>query len=56
MRIDIERRWRFGQMDYETGLIADVRAGKGESRDRWDQSGCRGYEEPARTWGASIDR
>src|SRR6266566_875615 len=27
MRIDIESRWRFHQVDFETGLIGDVRAG-----------------------------
>ena len=30
MRIDIESRWRFHQVDFETGLIGDVRAGKAD--------------------------
>ena len=30
MRIDIESRWRFHQVDSETGLIGDVRAGKAD--------------------------
>jgi TRAP-type C4-dicarboxylate transport system substrate-binding protein len=30
MRIDIETRWRFHQVDFETGLIGDVRAGKAD--------------------------
>jgi TRAP-type C4-dicarboxylate transport system substrate-binding protein len=28
MRIDVKPRWRYGQIAYEKGLIADVRAGK----------------------------
>src|SRR5215471_2399146 len=30
MRIDIKYRWRFGQINYENGLIGDVRAGKAD--------------------------
>jgi TRAP-type C4-dicarboxylate transport system substrate-binding protein len=30
MRIDIEPRWRLHQVDFETGLIGDVRAGKAD--------------------------
>ena len=30
MRIDIEGRWRTHQVDFETGLIGDVRAGKAD--------------------------
>jgi TRAP-type C4-dicarboxylate transport system substrate-binding protein len=30
MRIDIESRWRLHQVDFETGLIGDVRAGKAD--------------------------
>jgi TRAP-type C4-dicarboxylate transport system substrate-binding protein len=30
MRIDIETRWRFHRVDFETGLIGDVRAGKAD--------------------------
>jgi len=30
MRIDIETRWRLHQVDFETGLIGDVRAGKAD--------------------------
>ena len=30
MRIDVKDRWRLGQVRYENGLIADVRAGKAD--------------------------
>jgi hypothetical protein len=30
MRIDIQSRWRLHQVDFETGLIGDVRAGKAD--------------------------
>jgi TRAP-type C4-dicarboxylate transport system substrate-binding protein len=43
MRIDVKPRWRYGQIDYEKGLIADVRAGKtdlGATGSRaWDSVG-----------------
>jgi TRAP-type C4-dicarboxylate transport system substrate-binding protein len=43
IRIDVESRWRFGQVRYENGLIGDVRAGKADlgvagSRS-WDSVG-----------------
>jgi len=43
MRIDMKPRWRYGQIAYEKGLIADVRAGKadlGATGSRaWDSVG-----------------
>jgi TRAP-type C4-dicarboxylate transport system substrate-binding protein len=43
MRINIKDRWRFGQVNYETGLIGDVRAGKAElgvvGSRAWDSVG-----------------
>lgn len=43
MRIDIEYRWRFGQVRYENGLIGDVRAGKADlgvvGSRAWDSVG-----------------
>lgn len=43
MRIDVKPRWRYGQIEYEKGLIADVRAGKadlGAAGSRaWDSVG-----------------
>ncbi len=30
VRIDVRSHWRKGQIDYESGLIADVRAGKAD--------------------------
>lgn len=43
MRIDVKSRWRSGQVAYENGLIADVRAGKadlGATGSRaWDSVG-----------------
>ena len=43
LRIDIRNRWRFGQVAYENGSIADVRAGKadlGAAGSRaWDSVG-----------------
>src|SRR5262249_38003192 len=30
LRIDIKTRWRFGQVQYENGLIEDVRAGRAD--------------------------
>jgi TRAP-type C4-dicarboxylate transport system substrate-binding protein len=43
MRINIKDRWRFGQVNYETGLISDVRAGKADlgvvGSRAWDSVG-----------------
>jgi TRAP-type C4-dicarboxylate transport system substrate-binding protein len=43
MRINIKDRWRFGQVNYETGLIRDVRAGKADlgvvGSRAWDSVG-----------------
>ena len=47
MRIDIKDRWRFGQINYETGLIRDVRAGKADlgvaGSRAWDSVGVNGF-------------
>ena len=44
MRINIKDRWRFGQVNYETGLISDVRAGKADlgvvGSRAWDSVGA----------------
>jgi TRAP-type transport system periplasmic protein len=47
MRIDIEYRWRFGQVKNETGLIGDVRAGKADlgvvGSRAWDSVGVNSF-------------
>jgi TRAP-type transport system periplasmic protein len=47
MRIDIEYRWRFGQVRNETGLIGDVRAGKADlgvvGSRAWDSVGVNSF-------------
>jgi TRAP-type transport system periplasmic protein len=48
MQIDLRSRWRFGQVNYETGLIGDVRAGKadlGVAGSRvWDSVGVNSFQ------------
>jgi hypothetical protein len=47
MRIDIEYRWRFGQVKFENGLIGDVRAGKADlgvvGSRAWDSVGLSSF-------------
>src|SRR5215470_5329673 len=47
MRIDIESRWRQHQVDFETGLIGDVRAGKADlgvaGSEAWASAGVNGF-------------
>jgi len=47
MRIDIKSRWRFGQVQYENGLIEDVRAGKADlgvaGSRAWDSVGVNSF-------------
>jgi TRAP-type C4-dicarboxylate transport system substrate-binding protein len=47
MQIAIEYRWRFGQVNDETGLIGDVRAGKADlgvvGSRAWDSVGVSGF-------------
>jgi TRAP-type C4-dicarboxylate transport system substrate-binding protein len=47
MRVDIEYRWRFGQVTCENGLIGDVRAGKADlgvvGSRAWDSVGVSSF-------------
>jgi TRAP-type C4-dicarboxylate transport system substrate-binding protein len=47
MRIDIESHWRLHQVDFETGLIGDVRAGKADlgvaGSEAWASVGVNGF-------------
>jgi len=47
MRIDIKIRWRFGQVQYENGLIEDVRAGRADlgvaGSRAWDSVGVNSF-------------
>ena len=47
MRIDIKSRWRSGQVNYENGLIGDVRAGKADlgvvGSRAWDSVGVNSF-------------
>jgi TRAP-type transport system periplasmic protein len=47
MRIDIKSRWRFGQVQYENGLIEDVRAGRADlgvaGSRAWDSVGVNSF-------------
>jgi TRAP-type transport system periplasmic protein len=47
MRIDIESRWRQHQVDFETGLIGDVRAGKADfgaaGSEAWASAGVNSF-------------
>jgi TRAP-type C4-dicarboxylate transport system substrate-binding protein len=47
MRIDIESRWRQGQVGFETGLIGDVRAGKADlgvaGSEAWASAGVTSF-------------
>jgi TRAP-type C4-dicarboxylate transport system substrate-binding protein len=48
MQIDGKYRWRFGQVNYETGLIGDVRAGKADlgvvGSRAWDSVGVTSFQ------------
>ena len=48
MRIDVKDRWRLGQVRYENGLIADVRAGKADlgvvGSRAWDSVGVNSFD------------
>ena len=47
MRIDIKNNWKIHQVDFETGLIGDVRAGKADlgavGAGAWDSVGVSGF-------------
>ncbi|HLY49265.1 MAG TPA: hypothetical protein VKR21_08715 [Solirubrobacteraceae bacterium] len=47
LRIEVESRWRLGQVAYEDGLIRDVRAGKADlgvaGSRAWDSVGVRSF-------------
>src|SRR5262249_2857561 len=48
MRIDIESRWRQHQVDFETGLIGDVQAGKADlgaaGAEAWASAGINSFQ------------
>ena len=48
MRIDFQSRWRLHQVDFETGLIGDVRAGKADlgvvGAEVWDSVGVSSFQ------------
>jgi TRAP-type C4-dicarboxylate transport system substrate-binding protein len=48
IRIDVKSSWRLGQVNYETGLIRDVRAGKAEigwaGARAWDSLGVTSFD------------
>lgn len=48
LRIDVESRWRIGQVDFEDGLIGDVRAGKADlgvvGSRAWDSVGVTSFQ------------
>jgi TRAP-type C4-dicarboxylate transport system substrate-binding protein len=47
MQIDVTNKWRWGQPDYDNGLIGDVRAGKSDlgaaAADAWDSVGVTSF-------------
>jgi TRAP-type transport system periplasmic protein len=48
IRIDVESRWRIGQIDFENGLIGDVRDGRADlgaaGTRAWDSVGVRTFD------------